>query len=62
MLAGDSLVIRRGRLNQHTFVPNVGAIVELTVHAKPPLSNLVPPKQYRVVRNGNVVNVTEESA
>lgn len=60
MLFGNSLVIRRGKFGQHTFVPNTGAIVELTVQSTPPLSDPIPPKHYRVVRNGNNVNVTEE--
>jgi hypothetical protein len=60
IILGHALVIRRGKLGQHTPVPNTGAIVELTVQSKPPLSDPIPPKQYRVVRNGTTVNVTEE--
>jgi hypothetical protein len=55
---GKALVIRRGKMGQHVRVPDSGAIVELTFTATPPLAEPMRPRQFRIVRNGDVATIT----
>jgi hypothetical protein len=54
---GHTLVIRRGKQGQHVQVPDGGAVVELTVLPTPQPPKPAEPKQFRVIRDGNTVNV-----
>jgi hypothetical protein len=52
------LVIRRGRMGQHVSVPDTGAIIELNIKATPTLAEVIGPRLFRIVRNGDVATVT----
>ena len=52
------LVIRRGKMGEHVRVPDIGAIVERTIKATPPLAEPIGPCLFRVVRIGDVATVT----
>jgi hypothetical protein len=55
-----SLYIRRGRFGDEIVVPDAGVSVEITIRAKPRMKTGPLTKQFRVVREGRQVVVTEE--